>query len=305
MKYWYPFFATIIVSFLFLTIIRSSENSIASTRIFYSDQNTLLRNQIDSLSKLIVDSNAKLNKKVAYNKESILFQRIELLQNQIQNESSEYKSQLQTDIDRLSMYLGVGFAVLAIFGGLLPVLIGNAERKQIDRRLEKIENETKTFQESYEKADRELEKILTHIPQVKLLTFQNSINRLFHFSNIKTYSLPSSERNSHFVKIFRSIKSSLMDCLAQENKSIIENTNFKEILLEFALGVNVMSVQSVLGINDLNKPFEKLGEHIYGICNCQISEANKYIGVIEAEFDTIIEIITGQNNTVLQDDANL
>jgi len=71
---------------------------------------------------------------------------IDYLSDKVEGEVKRTQENNQYDIDRINTFLAIGIGLLAIIGGLLPLVINFFSRENLDNRMGNIEEEAKTIQ---------------------------------------------------------------------------------------------------------------------------------------------------------------
>lgn len=71
---------------------------------------------------------------------------IEYLSDKVEGEVKRTQENNQYDIDRINTFLAIGIGLLAIIGGLLPLVVNFFSRENLDKRMGCIEDDAKTIQ---------------------------------------------------------------------------------------------------------------------------------------------------------------
>jgi uncharacterized protein (UPF0333 family) len=73
---------------------------------------------------------------------------IDYLSDKVEGEVKRTQENNQYDIDRINTFLAIGIGLLAIIGGLLPLVINFFSRESLDKRMDDIQEEAKAIQEA-------------------------------------------------------------------------------------------------------------------------------------------------------------
>lgn len=73
---------------------------------------------------------------------------IDYLSDKVEGEVKRTQENNQYDIDRINTFLAIGIGLLAIIGGLLPLVINFFSRESLDKRMDSIQEEAKEIQTS-------------------------------------------------------------------------------------------------------------------------------------------------------------
>jgi archaellum component FlaC len=71
---------------------------------------------------------------------------IDYLSDKVEGEVKRTQENNQYDIDRINTFLAIGIGLLAIIGGLLPLVINFFSRESLDKRMDSIQEEAKEIQ---------------------------------------------------------------------------------------------------------------------------------------------------------------
>lgn len=71
---------------------------------------------------------------------------IDYLSEKVEGEVKRTQENNQYDIDRINTFLAIGIGLLAIIGGLLPLVLNFFSRENLDKRMDDIQEEAKTIQ---------------------------------------------------------------------------------------------------------------------------------------------------------------
>ncbi len=71
---------------------------------------------------------------------------IDYLSDKVEGEVKRTQENNQYDIDRINTFLAIGIGLLAIIGGLLPLVINFYSRESLDKRMDTIQEEAKAIQ---------------------------------------------------------------------------------------------------------------------------------------------------------------
>jgi uncharacterized protein (UPF0333 family) len=71
---------------------------------------------------------------------------IDYLSDKVEGEVKRTQENNQYDIDRINTFLAIGIGLLAIIGGLLPLVINFFSRESLDKRMDTIQEEAKAIQ---------------------------------------------------------------------------------------------------------------------------------------------------------------
>jgi predicted nucleic acid-binding Zn-ribbon protein len=71
---------------------------------------------------------------------------IDYLSDKVEGEVKRTQENNQYDIDRINTFLAIGIGLLAIIGGLLPLVINFFSRESLDKRMDTIQAEAKEIQ---------------------------------------------------------------------------------------------------------------------------------------------------------------
>jgi archaellum component FlaC len=141
--YWYVgmliiFILVIIAGFAVNICIMSKQFSKNEQAISKSHQvkNPLKSLQLDStkIYKLKQEDLDKFNDHIDY------------LSDKVEGEVKRTQENNQYDIDRINTFLAIGIGLLAIIGGLLPLVINFFSRESLDKRMDSIQEEAKEIQ---------------------------------------------------------------------------------------------------------------------------------------------------------------
>jgi hypothetical protein len=80
---------------------------------------------------------------------------IDYLSDKVEGEVKRTQENNQYDIDRINTFLAIGIGLLAIIGGLLPLVINFFSRENLDKRMECIEDDAKTIQTASNEAKKQ------------------------------------------------------------------------------------------------------------------------------------------------------
>jgi archaellum component FlaC len=141
--YWYVgmliiFILVIIAGFAVNICIMNKQFSKNEQAISKSHQvkNPLKSLQLDSIKiyKLKQEDLDKFNDHIDY------------LSDKVEGEVKRTQENNQYDIDRINTFLAIGIGLLAIIGGLLPLVINFFSRESLDKRMDSIQEEAKEIQ---------------------------------------------------------------------------------------------------------------------------------------------------------------
>lgn len=150
----YSYVITLII--LMLVIISGFAINIYIMNKQFTKNRTALSNSKQVNNPL---KNLKVNsKKQIRLKEEDLYRfnnHIDYLTEKVENEVKRSQENNQYDIDRINTFLAIGIGLLAIIGGLLPLVVNFFSRESLDKRMECIEDDAELIQLSSSEAKRQ------------------------------------------------------------------------------------------------------------------------------------------------------
>lgn len=141
--YWY---AGMLVFFILVIIVGFAINiSIMNKQFNINEQAISKSHQVNNPLKSLRTDSTKIYK---LNQEDLnkFNDHIDYLSDKVEGEVKRTQENNQYDIDRINSFLAIGIGLLAIIGGLLPLVINSFSRESLDKRMDTIQTEAKEIQ---------------------------------------------------------------------------------------------------------------------------------------------------------------
>jgi hypothetical protein len=257
---------------------------------------------------------------------------INALTEEVQKESSRAESSIDTDLNRLNLYMAIGIGFMTLLGIFVPILINvlsvqdlrdkQTEISEIYKRMKPQLNDSimrsdaanlksdaanlksaaallksKELDTLTPKINAIEEKTERLLPEICNLILQNAIARFFNISPIVLTNAIREQNFQDFIHLLTPIRDGLNACNKDRQHKILGNANFEHTIKDFILFLKTESFrfQSVFNSRAENNEFEKLILLLYKL---QISSPEKedcnYIEV-STQINKIIEIFKNRN----------
>jgi len=190
---------------------------------------------------------------------------VSFLAEQVSDESKRTQDLINTDLDRLNLYMAIGIGFMTILGIIVPVLVNVLNFQDLKEKQKELDEEQKTIKKVFDDnkepvkkaikdsneaisksqqaldltnkinaTEERVEKLDLSTAKISTLILQQAINR---YVNVIPYIVINFDKNK-FISVIDGVKAGFVECDSNPNHSIIKDDTLKTVISDFSYEIN-------------------------------------------------------------------